>query len=402
MTLTESMPDLAVDGETYALFEEARRRRRRRWLVGGAAVVAGGVVTVMALALGGGRPGTATAARGSSTGPSPAAAEALSWARRGFPASFVATYHLTGPAPVFSPAPPTTIVVAQRGPLTGVLGEHWIEPGPGEWSYRVAWSNGRRLEMVKRPDGLYSCGRSAGASWTCQGPDRFGGGNGVLIQVAGFEPVTQLYALQQATVSSPAAVPVTSTSAVVAGRRVRCFTIGRSDRWCFTAKGLLATFPIDRGPGPTGGLAGILVAARGTVPAGQFDLPSRPVPGAVASGDGDPRLPARGASRLRRKAVAHCRAICRRPRVVISREEIDGSPAGPESWMNPRTDPCRQNRAYSSARTLWIWASMASSPKPEREVPSTLPPLTSRAAVVKTDVALVVPGQVEDSEKTSR
>jgi hypothetical protein len=34
MTLTQSMPEQAADGDAQALFEEARRRRRKRWIVG--------------------------------------------------------------------------------------------------------------------------------------------------------------------------------------------------------------------------------------------------------------------------------------------------------------------------------------------------------------------------------
>jgi hypothetical protein len=259
------------------LFEEARRRRRRRWITGAVvtAVVAGGVVGVLV----GGHPSSATR----SSAPSkalPPASQALAWARRGLQASFVATYQLTADAEVTESAAelPTTIIVAQRGPLANVDGQDWIEPGPGQWSYLLEWRNGMEREMVKRPEGLYSCVRYAGAPWTCQGPDRNGGGNGLLTLVAAYEPVTQYYSLQQTLVGPPPDSDVTTTSTVIGGRPVHCTSAGPSETWCFTRQGTLVSFPTDPGPGPVGEMSGTLVASDGTVPAQQFSLPSRPDP----------------------------------------------------------------------------------------------------------------------------
>jgi hypothetical protein len=211
-----------------------------------------------------------------SSAPLPSATKALSWARRGLQTSFVATYRLSGHARELSAQPPTTVVVAQRGPLANVGGEDWIEPGPGEWSYLLEWPNGERTEMIKRREGIYSCARPAGKPWSCQGPDRFGGGNGVLMMVAAYEPVTQYYELQQAIVGPPADTHVTSTSTVIGGRHVRCVTTGPSETWCLTRQGLFVSFPTDLGPGPVGGLVGALVSSDGTVPARQFTLPVQP------------------------------------------------------------------------------------------------------------------------------
>ena len=146
-----------------------------------------------------------TAPRRSSTTRRPvSAAGTLNLARRGLNQSFVATYRLTeGPGRTGSDNVLAAVVVAQRGPLANVAGEEWLQPGPGEWSYLVEWPTGEETEMVKRGDGLYSCDRSPGRSWECDGPDRYGGGNGVLIAVSAYEPVTQYGALQETLRGSP-------------------------------------------------------------------------------------------------------------------------------------------------------------------------------------------------------
>jgi hypothetical protein len=275
MAVTEFIVDQATDAEAQALFEEARRRRRRRWLIGGIIIVVSGIVVASVVLLGGGTPRSGAKHPGSS-GPPLSATNVLSWARRGLQTSFVATYRLSGNANDFSAQSPTTVVIAQLGPLANVGGEDWIEPGSGEWSYLLEWPNGERIEMIRRREGLYSCVRRVGKPWICQGPDRFGGGNGVLTMVAAYEPVTQYYELQQAIIGPPVDKHVTSTATVIAGRRVRCFTTGPSETWCLTSQGLFVSFPIDRGPGPVGGLAGALVSSEGAVPGRQFRLPVPP------------------------------------------------------------------------------------------------------------------------------
>lgn len=119
-------------------------------------------------------------------------------ARRGLKLSFVATYRLTVGAQRLGSDNPSAVVVAQRGPLGNLAGEEWVEPGPGEWSYLLEWPNGERTETIKRDAGLYACDRTPARSWECDGPDRYGGGNGVLIAVSAYEPVTQCSALQEA------------------------------------------------------------------------------------------------------------------------------------------------------------------------------------------------------------
>jgi hypothetical protein len=275
MAVTEFIADRAADAEAEALFEQARRRRRRRWLIGWVAVlvVTGVVVSTVSL-LGGGR--SPSPASGTSSPLPSAASTALSWAHQGLQTSFVATYRLTGNAKEFPTPLPTTVVIAQRGPLASVGGEGWIEPGLGEWSYLLEWPNGERAEMVKRTEGLYSCARPAGKPWFCQGPDRFGGGNGILLMAAAYEPVTQYQELQQAIDGPPADKHVTSTSAVIAGHHVRCFMTGPSRTWCLTRQGLFVSFPTDVDGGLGGGLAGALVSSETTVPARQFRLPVKP------------------------------------------------------------------------------------------------------------------------------
>jgi hypothetical protein len=274
MAVTEFIADRVADAEAQALFEEARRRRRRRWLFSWVAIVVTGVTVATVSLLGGGR--SPSPASGSSSAVPSSTTSALSWARRGLQTSFVATYRLTANAKEFSAPPPTTVVIAQRGPLASVSGEDWIEPGSGEWSYLLEWPNGERTEMVKRREGLYSCTRPPGKSWTCQGPDRFGGGNGVLLIAAAYEPVTQYQELQQAIVGPPVDKHVTRTSTVIAGRHVRCFTTGPSRTWCLTRQGLLVSFPTDLDGGLAGGVAGALVSSESTVPARQFSLPVEP------------------------------------------------------------------------------------------------------------------------------
>jgi hypothetical protein len=274
MAVTEFMADRVADADAQALFEEARRRRRRRWLMGWVAVVVTGVVVATVGLLDGGR--SLSPASSSSSPLLSSATTALSWARRGLETSFVATYRLTGNAKEFSAPLPMAVVIAQRGPLASVSGEDWIDPGSGEWSYLLEWPNGERTEMVKRREGLYSCNRPAGMPWTCQGPDRFGGGNGVLLMVAAYEPVTQYQELQQAIVGPPEDKHVTSISTVIAGRHVRCFTTGPSRTWCLTRQGLFVSFPTDLGGGSAGGLAGVLVSSERSPQAHQFSLPVRP------------------------------------------------------------------------------------------------------------------------------
>jgi hypothetical protein len=222
-----------------------------------------------------------TAPRRSSTTRRPvSAAGTLNLARRGLNQSFVATYRLTeGPGRTGSDNVLAAVVVAQRGPLANVAGEEWLQPGPGEWSYLVEWPTGEETEMVKRGDGLYSCDRSPGRSWECDGPDRYGGGNGVLIAVSAYEPVTQYGALQETLRGSPPPHDVVNRTGAISGRRVSCLTTGRpAETWCYTSRGLLASFPVSGGTGPVAGLAGTLVKSSTTVPSRQFVLPVRPSP----------------------------------------------------------------------------------------------------------------------------
>jgi len=222
----------------------------------------------------------AAAPRRSSTTRLPlSSASALSLARRGLKQSFVATYRLTEGAGRIGSDYSFTVVVAQRGPLANLAEEEWFEPGPGEWSYLMEWPNGEQMEMVKRSEGLYSCNRSPEGSWECDGPDRYGGGNGVLITVSAYEPVTQYSALHESLLGPPPPHHVVSRTGVISGRRVSCLTTGRpAETWCYTSQGLLASFPISGGEGPVAGLAGTLVKSSTTVPSRQFVLPVRPRP----------------------------------------------------------------------------------------------------------------------------
>jgi hypothetical protein len=133
--------------------------------------------------------------------------------------------------------------------------------------------------MIKRGDGLYSCARSVERSWECDGPDRYGGGNGVLTTVSAYEPVTQYGALQESLLGPPPSHRVVSRTSVISGRRVSCLTTGRpAETWCYTSRGLLASFPLSGGAGPVAGLAGALVTSSTTVPSHQFILPVQPGP----------------------------------------------------------------------------------------------------------------------------
>jgi hypothetical protein len=200
-------------------------------------------------------------------------------ARRGLKQSFVATYRLTEGAGRIGSDNAFAVVVAQRGPLANLAGEEWFEPGPGEWSYLVEWPNGEEMEMVKRGDGLYSCDRIPEGSWECDGPDRYGGGNGVLTTVSAYEPVTQYGALQESLLGRPLPHDVVRRTGAISGRRVSCLTTGRpTETWCYTSRGLLASFPVSWDAGPVAGLAGTLVKSSTTVPSRQFILPVQPGP----------------------------------------------------------------------------------------------------------------------------
>ena len=217
---------------------------------------------------------------GSSTPLPRSAASALSLARRGLTQSFVATYRLTtGTQRPPGSDNPSVVVVAQRGPLANLAGEQWFEPGQGEWAYLLEYPNGERREMVKRSEGLYSCGRNVVGSWECDGPDRYGGGNGVLISVSAYEPVTQYAALQETLVGPPPTHDVRKRTGAISGQPVSCVTAGRpAETWCYTSRGWLASFPVDGAPGLVSGLTGALVKSSAKVPRRLFILPVRPTP----------------------------------------------------------------------------------------------------------------------------
>ena len=204
-----------------------------------------------------------------------AAAIALRLARRGLKQSFVATYRLSADRQGLGSNNPSVLVVAQRGPLAHLGGERWLEPGPGDWSYLLEYRNGERMEMVKRGDGLYSCDRTTAGSWECDGPDRYGGGNGVLIAVSPYEPATQYNGLQEVLVGPPSAGRVSSLTKVISGRHVSCFTAGLpAATWCYTTRGLLASWSA----GFLSGLSGTLATMSTNVPNRQFILPVHPRP----------------------------------------------------------------------------------------------------------------------------
>lgn len=203
------------------------------------------------------------------------AAGVLRLARRGLTQSFVATYRLSLADQGVGSDNSVVVVVAQRGGLADLAGERWFEPGPGEWSYLLEYPNGERLEMVKRSNGLYSCDRTTAGSWQCDGPDRYGGGNGVLLAVAGYEPATQFNALEEALVGPPPADHVVSRPSFIAGLRLSCLTAGpAAQTWCYTARGLPATWPAS----PVSGSSGTLVRSSASVPRRQFILPVHPRP----------------------------------------------------------------------------------------------------------------------------
>jgi hypothetical protein len=139
--------------------------------------------------------------------------------------------------------------------------------------------------MEQQPGGqsglYYQCQRlSVVASWTCQGPDRVGGGTGMHAAIEPYEPITQYDFLQG--ILHPLFGTATASSEVILGQPVQCVTAPATsppETWCLTAQGVFASFPPDNDLDPYArGLGGQLVAWTESVPAGQFVPPATPTP----------------------------------------------------------------------------------------------------------------------------
>ena len=194
-------------------------------------------------------------------------------AQKGTDGTFSATYEI----PAQAKGVATVVRVAHLAPAGST------SPTSGSWMFEVdRVASGDRYLWVARPHSTAFCLRHNTSNWSCEQTTlTYPQGNGWLLTVSNYLPLTELYGIEQSDKDS------TTTRQVVDGLPVDCLTDkvasnGATLSWCITSSGVLASFsaePQVDGPEFGGSPAdGMISSVSSAAPASLFTLPATPGP----------------------------------------------------------------------------------------------------------------------------